>query len=92
MAKPFDEATFPGKAVGKGNAQVIQDDFDPSTNPPVDVSDPSNVSPVVPITETPDDSSTGLPTIPAGKLLANSGLTDEDFPGDVPDDVLGILF
>ncbi len=92
MANPFDQSTFPGKAVGKGNAQVIQDSFDPGSTPPVNVSDPSNVMPVNPVTGPSVDPATSLPTIPATDVLADSGMTVADFHGQIPVDVLDILF
>ena len=83
MPNPFD-TDFPGQAVGKGVAQVIQDDFAPDDAPPVEISDPSETHPV--------DPATGLPMIPVDAILANAGLEEGDLPGNVPEDVLDILF
>ena len=71
MPNPF-EAGFPGQAVGKGAAQVIENDFMPDDTPPVDVSDLLDTLPVEP--------TTGLPTIPVVDAGVAAGLSGLDFP------------
>ena len=83
MPNPF-EAGFPGQAVGKGAARVIEDNFMPDDMPPVDVSDLPDTPPVEP--------TTGLPTIPVVDAGVAAGLSGLDFPDDVPDGLLDILF
>ena len=84
MPNPFAAGNFPGQAIGKGNANVIDEDFAPETAPPVDVEDVPETHPV--------DPTTGFPTIPVEDALANAGLYGDDLPDNVPEDVFDILF
>mgnify|MGYP000069905493 CR=1 FL=1 len=84
MPNPFEAEGFPGQAVGKGAAQVINSEFTPDDTPPVDVSGLPDSLPVDPVT--------GLPTIPVVDIQAITGFSPEDMPGNVPEDILDILF
>ncbi len=84
MARAEFGESFPGGAVGKGNAGVIQNDFDPQDAPPVGVDDPSNTPPVEPETSPQVDLSELLPTFPPEHFLGKSE-QEEDFPGDLPE-------
>ncbi len=89
MAKVF--AGFPGQAVGKGNALVIEDTFQPGAAP-VDVSGTPGTPPVSPTTVPAVDPATGLPAIPVDDVLFQTMLAEEDIPDQVPAGVLDFLF
>ena len=66
MAKVFD--VFPGQAPRHGNADVIGDDFQPSSAP-VEVSDVPDTLPADPETGPAFDPATDLPLIPVDVAL-----------------------